>query len=276
VESSYDIQYRVRSNRVHLDPPRQYHVHASQEQVRQLVEEGYFVRERLITGDLLEQLREAADALEAEALKTRRPGSGGGFNGLFVRNIIDQQEGFLPLLTFGPTLSVARAVLGPQVQVSASVLRVSYPDLPEQGVEWHFHQRVVPDPEPAFFWRPVAVDNLIYLDDITSETGPLVVLPKSHLYNRDLPSGDFASKPGEVVVTVPAGSVVTSHSSLWHRALPTQPESKKRRLLILGYTLVWQKAVDKLSAGAGYGLTDRLMEGADEEMRELLGVTGWY
>ncbi len=264
--------YRIRNNRVHIDPPRQVDVQASPEQVRVLEEEGYLVRERLIEGELLQQLRDAADEIEAEELAHRKAGEGGGFGGLFVRNLIDRHPTFLQLLHFAPTLSVARAVLGPQVQVHASVLRVAYPGLKEQQVEWHFHQRVVPDPEPGFFFRPVVLDNLIYLDDITMETGPLVVMPRTHLRNEDLPGGDHSDKPGQIVVTVPAGSCVTSHSSLWHKAMPTLPGGTKRRLLILGYSLVWMKQIDK----PGGGLTDTLLSDADEETRELLGLSGYY
>lgn len=281
---SFPITYRIRNNTVDRDLPRTYEVQASRDDVRALVEDGYLVRERLIQGELLEELRGAADAIAAEAEKKQGQGIGGGFGGLFVRHLIDKHPTFLKMIHFAPTLSVARAVLGPQVQIHASVLRVAYPDAGNQQVEWHFHQRVVPDiiekgqskGEPPFFFRPAVLDNLIYLDDLTLESGPLVVLPGSHHENLDLPSGDFSDKPGQVVVTCPAGSCVTSHASLWHKAMPTLPTSGKRRLFILGYSPVWLKQIDKPSAGAGRGLTDTLLPDADPETRELLGLNGWY
>jgi hypothetical protein len=72
-------------------------------------------------------------------------------------------------------------------------------------------------------------------------------------------------------LTLPAGSCVTSHSGLWHRALPTRPGGGTRRLLILGYSPTWMKQVDK----PGGGLTDELAPGADAETRELLGLSGY-
>jgi ectoine hydroxylase-related dioxygenase (phytanoyl-CoA dioxygenase family) len=160
--------------------------------------------------------------------------------------------------------------------VHGSVLRVSYPDKPEQAVEWHFHQRVVPEPKPPFFKRPEVIDNLIYLDDLTPASGPLVVLPKTHQVDRALPVGDHAEKPGQVVVTCPAGSVVTASAALWHRALASTPAGGKRRLVIIGYSPTWMKPVDRPSAGAGRGLTDALVPNATAEMRELLGLDGFY
>lgn len=274
----YSQTFRIRSNSVDRDPPRLVEADASPEQIMQLERDGYLVRERLIQGELLERLRRAADELEADALRHSRPGQGKGFGGLFLRGLIDKHPVFLEtLFRFTPCLSVARAVLGPQVQIHATVLRVAYPELENQDVEWHFHQRVVPDPEPAWFHRPVVVDNLIYLDDLTDDSGPLVVLPGTHRINQDLPSGDFSDKPGQVVVTCPAGSCVTSHSSLWHKALAPTPAGGKRRLLILGYSPVWQKQIDRPSAlFREGGLTDGLLENADTETRELLGLEGYY
>jgi ectoine hydroxylase-related dioxygenase (phytanoyl-CoA dioxygenase family) len=272
----HTLHYRVRNR--DEGGERAVEVHASPGQIRGLEDEGYLVRERLVSGELLERLRRAADELEAAELERQRPGEGGGFGGLFVRNLLDKHPVFLDeLLRFEPCLSVARAVLGPQVQVHATVLRVAYPGLPGQDVEWHFHQRVVPDPEPAFFSRPVVLDNLIYLDDLTEETGPLVVLPGKHRVNEDLPPGDRSDKAGQVVVTAPAGSCVTSHSSLWHKALAPRSGAPKRRLLILGYSPVWMKRVDRTAAaGCGGGLTDALKDSADVEVRELLGLSGYF
>jgi hypothetical protein len=250
-------------------------IDATEEQLEQLTREGYLVRPRLIPPGLLERLRAAADEIEAAHLPHTNV-SNAAFGGLFVRNLIDLHPVFQELIEYAPLVSVARAMLGPQVQVHGSVLRVSYPDKPEQAVEWHFHQRVVPEPRPPLFRRPEVIDNLIYLDDLTPDSGPLVVLPKTHLLDEALPAGDHADKPGQVVVTCPAGSVVTSTAALWHRALGSTPAGGKRRLVIFGFSPTWMKQVDRPSAGAGHGLTDALIPGATPEMRELLGLAGYY
>jgi len=250
-------------------------VEATEVQLKHLEVEGYLVREQLIPDDLLARLRAAADEIESRHLPTANIRSR-AFGGLFVRNILDEHEAFHELLDFAPLISVARAMLGPQVQVHGNVLRVSYPDQDEQAVEWHFHQRVIPEPMPPFFCRPAALDNLIYLDPLTPESGPIVVLPRTHQVDRDLPSGDHADKPGQVVVTCPAGSVVTASASLWHRALAPKPGAGKRRLVIVGYSPTWMKPIDRLSAGADRGLTDRLVNNASEEKRELLGLSGFF
>jgi hypothetical protein len=269
------ISYRIFDDSPH-GTSRPVDVDATEAELHTLAERGYVVRERLVSGELLEQLRTAADDLEREYLPKAEDINHPGFGGLYVRNLIDLHPAFEILLNFAPTLSVSRAMLGPQVQLHGSVLRVCYPNQKQQAAAWHFHQRVVPEPRPPFFVRPALVDHLLYLDDVTMESGPLLVMPRSHQRDEHLPMADFASKDGEVIVTCPAGTVVTAHTSLWHRALAPQPGSPKRRLIIWGHSPTWMKQVDKPSAGAGRGLSDRLVPGADQEMRELLGLAGYF
>ena len=269
--TGFDIDYRVKNPDL-TNQARTTRVEATPAQIRQLEDDGYLVQERFITGDALERLRDAVDEVAARAGGAASTIATGTFSGQFVRNLLDSHPAFLEMLKYAPTLSVARAVLGPQVQVHAFVARVSYPDASNQGVSWHFHQRVIPEPLPAFFSRPAVLDNLIYLDDVTEDSGPLLVVPGSHILDEEIGAGDNADKPGQVMLTVPAGSCVTIHASLWHRALPTRPGSGVRRLIILAYSPTWMKQSDR----TGGGLTDALLPGADEETRELLGVGGWY
>lgn len=253
--------------------PRTIQVHAQEAEITQLVDEGFVVRERILSEDLLATLRAEVDRIEEAHLRTQRPSEDTSFGGLFIRNVIAESALLRDFcLGFEPLVSVARAVLGPQVQLHASVLRVAYPELANQGVEWHFHQRVVPTPAPPFFLRPTVIDNLIYLDDLTDDSGPLVVLPRTHKIDEQLLGGDHSDKAGQVKVTCPAGSCVTSHSSLWHKALAPAANSKKRRLLIVGYSPVWLKQIDV----PGPAVLESIGVAAPSETRELLGLEGFY
>jgi ectoine hydroxylase-related dioxygenase (phytanoyl-CoA dioxygenase family) len=270
----HTITYRIHNSDL-VDPLRQVALDVTPAQIEQLVTDGYLVRERLISGPLLAELRAAVDELAAQqggehgaaANQSRR------FGGLFVRNLVDKHPTFLKLLNFAPTLSLARAVLGPQVQLHAAVFRVTYPGEQQQETHWHFHQRVIPEPLPPWFARPRVIDNLIYLDDLDNASGPLAVVPGSHQRQHDdLPGDDYGDKPGQVVLRVPAGTCITADAGLWHRGLPNTPQGKVRRLIIIGYSPTWMKQIDK----PGAGLTHSLLAHADRETRELLGLTGWY
>jgi ectoine hydroxylase-related dioxygenase (phytanoyl-CoA dioxygenase family) len=272
-QPQYTIPYRVLSQYL-ATKERNVAVHATPQEIQQLVNQGYLVRERLLTEASLEQLRTALDEVEAveHAGKTV---TGKGFGGLFMRHLSDKHPIFCEMVKFAPTLSVARAVLGPLVQIRGFSARISYPNEPNQETQWHIHQQVISDPLPPFFVHPHGLDCLLYLDELNDANGPLTFLPASHWNTRyHTASEDFEDKPGQIVVKVPAGSCIIIHSNLWHRALPTQPEGRKRRLIIITYTPTWMK-----QAPYGFkpqnGLTNRLLEAGDEEARELLGLGGY-
>jgi ectoine hydroxylase-related dioxygenase (phytanoyl-CoA dioxygenase family) len=273
VKPDYTITYRL-SKQFSKQPVREIPVYATPAEIQQLVQQGYLIRERLFQEEALERLRTALDEVETQE-RAGQTVSSRGFGGLFIRYLMDKHPLFLEMLKFQPTLSVARAVLGPLVQIRGFSARISYPNEPNQEVQWHIHQKFVPNPQPAFFVHPHALDCLIYLDELTDDNGPLCFLPGSHLDTEmDFPSQDFTDLPGQVLVKVPAGSCVIIHSNLWHRALPTQPNGGKRRLLLVTYTPTWMRQAP-YGVKPQNGLTQALIEGADEETRELLGLGGY-
>ncbi len=273
IPGSYTMTYRVRDHARDF-PEHTFEVLATRDEIGTLVRDGYLVRERLLPMAEVERLRAALDEAVARDDRLERSGKR-SFGGTFIRHLLDKHPAFLPFLNWAPTLSIVRAVLGPAVQVRGLTGRVCYPDDPNQETEWHFHQRVIPDPLPPWFSRPHTLDVLIYLDDIDDLNGPLCVVPGSHEWiERDQPANDYDDIEGQVVLKLPAGSAVFTHGALWHRALPTQPGGTVRRLLILGYGAAWIKP-------SIYGqkpkdaLTDALLEDADQETRELLGLAGY-
>jgi ectoine hydroxylase-related dioxygenase (phytanoyl-CoA dioxygenase family) len=272
-QPQYTIPYRVLSQYL-ATKERQVEVHATPQEIQQLVNQGCLVRERLLSEAGLAALRNALDEVEA----TERVGknvTGKGFGGLFIRHLPDKHPAFCAMVKFAPTLSVARAVLGPLVQIRGFSARISYPNEPNQETQWHIHQQVISDPLPPFFVHPHGLDCLLYLDELNDDNGPLAFLPASHWNTRyHTPSEDFEDKPGQVIVKVPAGSCIIIHSNLWHRALPTKPTGQKRRLLIITYTPTWMKQAP-YGVKPTDGLTGALLNTGDEEARELLGVGGY-
>jgi hypothetical protein len=249
---------------------------ATPEEIRTLVRDGYLVRERLVPMEQVERLRAALDETVARDERLEKGGSR-AFGGLFIRHLADKHPLFLEMIDFPPALSVARALFGPSVQLRGFTGRVCCPDVPYQETEWHFHLRLVPDPLPPMFSRPQALDALLYLDDADDRNGPLCVVPGSHHWtDRDLGAKEFEEKPEQVILRLPAGSCVLAHGSLWHRALPTQPGSTIRRLLLFGYSPAHMKP-SIYGKKPPDGLTARLLQNPDldEETRELLGVAGY-
>jgi ectoine hydroxylase-related dioxygenase (phytanoyl-CoA dioxygenase family) len=276
-DKHHNIPYRINSQYLPVRE-RTVEVHASIEEIEHFAQEGFFVRNRLFAGAQLEAMRSAIDDLEQEELRDSE-GDGiqtmGNFGGLFIRHLMDKHPVYRDLLKYQPLLSVARAMLGPMVQIRGFSARIAYPELSNQGTQWHIHQQVVPDPIPHFFCYPHGIDTLIYLDDITDKTGPLCVLPGSHLQPHfSLPNGDFEDKPGQIELLVPAGTAVMVHSNLWHLAKGMLPGGHKRRLVIITYTPTWLRAAP-YGVKPKDGFLRQLEESDDPEIRELLGVGGY-
>src|SRR5690349_11759412 len=117
---THNLTYRLLNHDL-KDPVRTVEVHATPEEIKSFAEAGYLVRERLFQRKLLEHLRAALDDVAAaESSATASMGEGMStsrrFGGLFLRHLMDKHSAFLDLLKFQPLLSVARALLGPQVQ----------------------------------------------------------------------------------------------------------------------------------------------------------------
>jgi ectoine hydroxylase-related dioxygenase (phytanoyl-CoA dioxygenase family) len=277
IPGSHTITFRTRD--AHRDfPVREVEVLASKDEIDAIARDGYLVRDNLISMEQVVRLREALDAtMAAEEQSGLETKGGRAFGGVFIRHLMDKHPTFLELLHFQPTLSIARALFGPAIQWRGLTGRVCYPTDPNKETEWHFHQRVVPDPIPPLFSRPQTIDVLLYLDEIDDRNGPLCVVPGSHNWmDKDLDTNGFDEIENQIVLRLPAGSAVLAHGSLWHRALPTQPGCTIRRLLLWGYGPAWQKPAI-YGVKPVNGLTNQLLStpGIDEETKELLGVAGY-
>jgi ectoine hydroxylase-related dioxygenase (phytanoyl-CoA dioxygenase family) len=266
----YTQHYRIRD--AHKgNPERTVIVHATPDEIAQFVRDGFLVRKQAVSSEQVQKLRDAVDEV---AERERNFASSWG---VFLRQLLDKHPAFLEMLTFEPTLSVARALLGPSVQFRNFTARISYPEASTpQETTWHFHQRLIPDPIPPFFSRPQTIDCLLYLDPANEANGPLCVIPGSHQWmERDLSDGITEDWEGQIVLQPEAGDIVMVHGATWHRAMPTRPDGTVRRLLILGYSPTWmQRSI--FGEKPENALADPLRQSDDPEIRELLGLDGYY
>lgn len=264
---SYTISYRIHHNHT---PDRPVLVQGTPEQVTALVEDGYLVFPAFFSENQLQKLRDALDEVCLREGHEARHGKNWG--GVYLRHLMEKHPAFLELFRLEPFLSLARAALGPQVQVLPLTGRIAYPDADGQATPWHIHQRVVPSPRPPFFSLPHVFDALIYLDAVNEASGPLCFVPGSHRWeDREFPGGPHDSIDGEVHLTFPAGTVVLIHGNLWHRGLAPSPDSGVRRLLILPYTHAWNQ-LPSFGERPVNGLMAPLFENPDLETMELLGI----
>jgi len=273
IPGTHSLEYEVLD--AHRGTPKRcVEVLATPDEIQNLLRDGYLVRERIVIGEPLQRLRDALDEVIAtdEQIETGRE----TFSSSYARFLHDKHPAFLELHDFPPALSIARAVLGPILWLRVFTGRVSRLGDAFSEVEWHLHQRMIPRPLPPVWCRPQTLDCLLYLDEMDEGNGPLSVLPGSHEWlDSNLPAFDCAPKPGEVILRVPAGSLIMAFGSLWHRALPTDG-TRTRRLLLFAYAPAYLKG-SSVGGQPPNALSQQLLRDPNVslETRELLGAAGW-
>ena len=127
-------------------------------------------------------------------------------------------------------LDFAEAVMGPYVQVDGMEIS-GYPtvdverkgevagwhrDAFNQSEQWAGHNFPYKQ-EPRHYTPPMACNYLTYLQDMTTESGPLRVIPGSHLDYTMIPEEkQKAPHSKEKLIELKAGDMVFTHCDLYH------------------------------------------------------------
>ncbi len=164
-------------------------------------------------------------------------------------------------------------MMGPKFRLRGLSTRISFPGEEIQSAPYHQHLRLNANPRPRWFYDPHCLDALIYLDDLNNDTGPVCVVPESHKWvDREPSFRHFDSLENEIVFRVPAGSAFLMHGNVWYRACPTV--AARRRMLILSYTPCWLRRTLHGTRPEN-PLTAYIADDADEQLRELIGTSGY-
>ncbi len=265
---SYEINYDV-NNRFTGYPKHKIKVRATREEIDDFVREGFLMRRNFVPQEWLLEFGAALDEVMEE--EKGKPGAevyeG---NGLYYRGLLDKKATFHRMIKYEPALSIARAVLGPQVSFYLDA-RVALANVPDAGVAWHIHTAVIPQPLPPFFCYPHTIQGLLYLDHIDDDEGPLCVIPRSHMDNaprRDV-DGKYDTHPDEIQLKFSPGDCIMLHGNLWHRTTPTAANCGRRRLIAFGYAPCWLNNSTTLGIKPAKSVADHL-RASDDEIEVLL------
>jgi hypothetical protein len=168
---------------------------------------------------------------------------------------------FIELIEHPPILERHRAIFGDQTQL------LQY-DFLRQGPrndsfpERHWHRDFVFPGD-----RPLSINTILYLDDMTEEVGPTRVLPGSHRgTDHTPPAGGREPLPGEAAVYADAGDAVFINSAIWHTGGRNRSDGP-RRGIYLYYGYWWLKRYESNEA-----LPWQAFQNASEQRLRLLGV----
>lgn len=177
------------------------------------------------------------------------------------RNKLLKHRAFIDLIEHSPILDRQRALFGGQTQLLQYDLLRQEPGSDFPNRFWH-RDFVMPGD------RPLAVNAILYFDDMTPERGPTYVIPRSHV-GTDLPPRHALREPlaGEVPVLASAGDVVFINGAIWHSGSCNRSQGL-RRAAYLYYGYWWLKRYNEHEP-----LPTEVLLNANRQRLELLGVS---
>lgn len=222
--------------------------HMTAEEKTHFLAQGYLHVRGVLTGDHLAHLRSEFDRVwDLEKPRVNQ------------HQLLKYQP-FINLIEHGPILGKHRSIFGDQVQLLQYDLLRQGPRSEAPERYWHRDFSFPGD-------RPIAINTILYLDDMTEETGPTLVVPGTHIGDASPAHAERGqSLPGEVAVHARAGDAVLINAAIWHSGGRNRGEGL-RRAIYLYYGFWWLKRYESDQA-----LPWQALAQASDQRLSLLGV----
>lgn len=207
------------------------------ERIKHLEMEGYLVLPGLLTAAQVANFKRLTAPLDT-----------------FGADYSDKQRGrraihwdgpeFAELIAHPPTIAFLNEVLGDDIVFLGATYTRSEPGHP--GISLHTDGQPYGSQIFGFAGScPVQVRVLYYLDDLTADVSPFLVVPRSHLslHGDANPYTRYARHPEQVAVPARAGSAVLLNHRCFHGNLPNNG-NRNREMLAYLYRPAWAGPVE--------------------------------
>jgi ectoine hydroxylase len=237
---------------------------------------GVVVPAALLPETAVCQLREAVDTLIADRFpSTTEKTYQQEFTGQYIRDPHKQDPRIVTTALMElPLADTVRCLIGPRIVLRNSNIRVTQPGSGDATI-WHTDYRPHTTPAPRLPSAPTVITILLYLDPADAETGPLFVVPGSHL-RAEQPSPEADTVDGQVALKVEPGQIVVMNGALWHRGGPNHSD-RIRRLITLQLSTIFMTEFNfepSMPSPAFQRLLETSRTRQDEPLLELLGLRG--
>jgi len=242
-----------------------------QEQLlQQYKEQGYALFEGVYDEASIAAWRDEADRLED------------AHDGLFSQkrnwwfgNMLERAPALMwPAVANPLIVDFIERIVGPFVQLDNLTLAAFPPLSKEEAADkvsgWH-RDRWGHFPT-GVYQRPLALNAICYLQDLSAEYGPLRVIDNSHIQpiamdeeEREAPHRD------EKILHLKAGDVVLTHNGLLHSGTPNI-SGKKRYFFSIYYNISWLKHTDTFGGPNCLQLIEWARQRNDHRALRLLGA----
>jgi len=236
--------------------------------------DGYLILPSVLPAAQVQAIRSALQPW----LRGDKPGRNDfeGYHSERVYALLAKSPVFADLATHPLVLDVCEAVLGPNFMLSACLAINTHPGETVQPLHFDDSFYRVPRPRPAYgisaFWT---------IDDFTAENGPTEIIPGSHLWGDDVPVGTALhtvfeqgglggpeKHPDLQPVIVPAGSLMLSMGTLWHRG-GANNSAAPRLLITPQYCVAWGRQMESMLLSVPPATVARY----PERVQQLLGYS---
>lgn len=190
-------------------------------------EQGYIIFENVLSGEELQDVRDALAPHLSDDLRGRNDFEGLKSNRVYA--MASKSPVFADLMIHPLALAYAEAEIGKSCLLSAMLTIKLHPG--ETAQPWHYDDSHCQLPRPR---QPYQLSAFWAVDDCTEDNGATEFLPRSHTWGNDVPKGsssmasfadktvrDVSDDPGfrddALKMVMPAGSLGLAKGTLWHR-----------------------------------------------------------
>ena len=233
-------------------------------------EQGYTIFEDVYDEDTM-----AAWRCEADRLEEAHKGIYSQRRSWWFGNMLERSPALMwPAVSNPLILDFAESVVGPFIQLDNLTL-AAFPSVSKEEARgkasgWH-RDRWSHFPN-GHYERPLSMNAICYLQDLTDEYGPLRIIPDSHLQPITL-NEDERSSPhrDEKIVHLKAGDVILTHNGLLHSGTPNM-SGNKRYFFSVYYNVSWLKHTDTFDGPNCRQLIEWARGRNDHRSLRLLGI----
>ena len=220
--------------------------------------DGYTIIEDAFAPDLgaalLDRLDRLIDELGIEPAGNRFE----GVRTLRIYNLLAHDEVFAQVPVHPEVLPVVDGVLGPGCLISSLSSIDIRPGEIAQPI--HADDQLIPIPKPHL---PTVCNTMWALTDFTEENGATRIIPGSHLADT---SPDYGAEYDSIPATMPAGSVLLWHGSLWHGGGANQTDQRR-----VGIAMNYCAGYIRQQENQQLGLSPSLVATFPPRLQELVG-----
>lgn len=230
--------------------------------------DGFTLFPKLFDADWVRETRDAF-----EEIAGRIPTADGSRPEGFVDVLEHKPELVLPALTNTRLLDFAELVVGPHVQLESITYRRTAPQDAADGDVLGFHRDMFAFfPEDGVYHRPLLFNALTYLQDLTGASGPLRIIPGSHVRALRMTREEAKRPhPEEVIVYPQAGDVAVFHCSMLHSGTANR-SGDYRYLFFLTLNHSWLKHRANYRGPVSQAVIAQARARGDRRLLRLLGV----